>query len=179
MPGGPVRCRTFAARLPHNAGCNQRARALSASAQKRARIERQLSSQRIKCNLTALPGARDSAFEDRCRLAAAPHDRLVRDDHSRTRLDSVVNLSGKLRVDAQARCDLLGVTATATARYPHPAKSSATWNKRALFVPLCLRAAKRHGCRAIRGHRPLPARARWDCHCDRRKSLCRLRSRPS
>src|ERR1700745_4312619 len=62
---------------------------------------------------------RPSALEDR-RIAAAPHNRLICNDDSRARFDDVVDLLRKLRVDADARRDLLGRNAGASARHAHP-----------------------------------------------------------
>src|SRR5947208_14664278 len=65
-------------------------------------------------------------------VAAASYDRLVSDDDGRARLDGVVDLMGKLRIDAEARRDLLGGDAAATARHTHPPPRSADRSQRAL-----------------------------------------------
>src|SRR6266568_1641652 len=67
-------------------------------------------------------------------IAAAPHDRLIGNDNSRARFDGVIDLVRKLRVDPEARRDLLGRNAGATARHAHPPARGAAWSKRALPV---------------------------------------------
>src|SRR5205809_6623273 len=65
------------------------------------------------------PSSSPSALENRG-IAAPSHNRLIGNDDSRARFDHVVNLLGKLRVDAEARRDLLGRNASAPARHGHP-----------------------------------------------------------
>src|SRR5205823_3000572 len=74
-----------------------------------------------------------SALENRG-IAAAPHDRLIGDDNSCARLDDVVNLLRKLRVDAEALGDLLSRNATAPVGDGHPPARGAAWSKRALPI---------------------------------------------
>src|SRR5436190_15817004 len=79
------------------------------------------------------PSSSPSALENRG-FAAAPHDRLVGNDDSRARFDGVVDLVRELRVDPEARRDLLGRNAAATVRHAHPSASGAAWNQRAFPV---------------------------------------------
>src|SRR5947199_3116163 len=74
-----------------------------------------------------------SALEN-CGIAAARDDRLIGNDDSRARFDGVVDLVRKLRVDPEARRDLLGRNAAATARHAHPPARDAAWSQRAFPV---------------------------------------------
>src|SRR5213596_924895 len=74
------------------------------------------------------PSSSPSAIENRG-IAAAPHNRLIGNDDSRARFDGVVNLLRKLRVDSEARRDLLGRNARATARHAHPSPRGAARDK--------------------------------------------------
>src|SRR5438552_10573054 len=85
------------------------------------------------CNRRLQPGSSPSALENRG-IAAAPHDRLIGNDDSRARFDGVVDLVRKLRVDPEARRDLLGRNAAATARHAHPPARGAARSKRAFPV---------------------------------------------
>src|SRR5438552_15499996 len=76
------------------------------------------------------PSSSPSALENRG-IAAAPHNRLIGNDDSRARFDGVVDLVRKLRVDSEARRDLLGRNAAAPAGYGHPPARSAARSKRA------------------------------------------------
>src|SRR6187399_3685263 len=76
---------------------------------------------------------RPSALENRG-LAAVPDDRLISNDDSRARLQGVVNLLPKLRVDAEARRDLLGRNVATPACYGHPSARRSARGKRALPI---------------------------------------------
>src|SRR4030095_10974631 len=60
-----------------------------------------------------------STLQDRC-AGAFSHDWFIRDDDRRARRERVVNLVRKLRIDPQARRDLVGIDAAAAARHGHP-----------------------------------------------------------
>src|SRR5947207_10979620 len=79
------------------------------------------------------PGSSPSALENRG-IAAAPHNRLIGNDDSRARFDGVVDLVRKLRVDSEARRDLLGRNAAAPAGHGHPPARGAARSERALAI---------------------------------------------
>src|SRR5205809_2086039 len=79
------------------------------------------------------PSSSPSALENRG-IAAAPHDRLIGNDDSRARFDGVVDLVRKLRVDSEARRDLLGRNAAAPAGHGHPPARGAPRSERALAI---------------------------------------------
>src|SRR5438067_13854427 len=79
------------------------------------------------------PSSNHSAFENRG-IAAAPHDRLIGNDDSRARFDGVVDLVRKLRVDSEARRDLLGRNGAAPAGHGHPPARGAARSERALAI---------------------------------------------
>ena len=66
-----------------------------------------------------LPGGKPSTLQDRG-VGAISHDWFIRDDDRRARRERVVNFVRKLRIDPQARRDLLGIDAAAAARHGHP-----------------------------------------------------------
>src|SRR5205814_8267271 len=79
------------------------------------------------------PSSSPSSFEN-SGIAAAPHDRLIGNDDSRARFDGVVDLVRKLRVDSEARRDLLGRNAAAPAGHGHPPARGAARSERALAI---------------------------------------------
>src|SRR5207249_11063855 len=79
------------------------------------------------------PSSSPSALENRG-IAAAPHDRLIGNDDSRARFDGVVDLVRKLRVDAQARRDLLGRNGATPPGHGHPPARGAARSERALAI---------------------------------------------
>src|SRR5205814_3134837 len=72
-------------------------------------------------------------------VAAASHDRLIGNYDSRARFDGVVNLLRKLRVDAEARSDLLSRNAAAAAAHTHPTPLGSAGSKRALPIGCALK----------------------------------------
>src|SRR4029077_15345168 len=76
-------------------------------------------------------GRWSSALEN-CGVAAFPDDRLISNDDSRARLQGVVNLLPKLRVDAEARRDLLGRNVATPACHGHPSARRPARRQRAL-----------------------------------------------
>src|SRR5438094_9319322 len=79
------------------------------------------------------PSSSRSALKNRGIAAASDH-RLIGNDDSRAGFHGVVDLVRKLRVDPEARRDLLGRNATATARHAHPPARGAAWSQRAFPV---------------------------------------------
>ena len=63
-----------------------------------------------------------------------PSDRLIGDDDCRARREGVIDLTGKLRVHAQPRRDLLGHYGATAARHAHPATGLFVWNQKAKSV---------------------------------------------
>ena len=119
-----------------------------------------------------------SAFEDG-RVAAAAHDRLIGDDDRRPRRDRVIDFRRKLRIHPQARRDFLGVGTAAAASHTHPTARLAARDQKAraagrTFEQREHMIAERSASADL--HPGAPDRS---CRCDRRRSPCRRRSRPS
>src|SRR5438094_3550865 len=79
------------------------------------------------------PSSSRSALKNSGSAAASDH-RFIGNDDSRAGFHGVVDLVRKLRVDPEARRDLLGRNATATARHAHPPARGAAWSQRAFPV---------------------------------------------
>ena len=84
------------------------------------------------------PNSNPSALEN-FGVAAVPDDRLISNDDSRARLQGVVDLLSKLRVDAEARRNLFGRNAAASVRHTHPSSRGPARSKRALPIGCTLK----------------------------------------